>query len=293
MNVNYINPFINASIDVFKTFAGIDSEPGRPLVRNKPNPGRDINGFIKLNGHGINGYFIIHFSKNLLNKILNTLFEGQAPPSQEELFDLAGELTNMVTGKAKAELSKNGFFFDVAVPEISHATPKISSDLKNNPVIIVPFDTLAGKFNIETSIQTIEEDLARDTMPEVPPPPGMASVEQFAKQTRIDPVKIRRFLKTGFLSGIKISNRQWHIPESEFEKILGASKSQARKVSQKKAAALVSEDTISVEDFSKLSGLSSAKIKGFLRSGFLKGRMDKTNIWQIEQTEISKFKKNI
>lgn len=290
MNVNYINPFINASIDVFKTFAGINSEPGRPLVRNKPGPGGDINGFIKLNGHGINGYFIIHFSRNLLNKILDTLFDGQPPPSQEELFDLAGELTNMVTGKAKAELSKKGFFFDVAVPEISHTTPKISSDLKNNPVIIVPFDTLAGKFNIETSLGTIEEDLAKDTMHEVPPPPGMASVEQFAKQTRIDPVKIRRFLKTGFLSGTKISNRQWHIPESEFEKIL-VSKSQDRKVSRKKAAALVSEHTISVEDFSKLSGLSSAKIKSFLRSGFLKGRLDETNIWQVEQTEISKFNK--
>ncbi|MCP4720637.1 MAG: hypothetical protein GY860_14385 [Desulfobacteraceae bacterium] len=291
MNVNYINPFINASISVLKTFAHIDSEPGRPLVRNKPGTSGDIIGFIGLNGHGINGYFIIHFSRVFLNKILVTLFNGDTTPSKEELYDLAGELTNMITGNAKAELSKNGFFFDVAVPMISHSTPKISSDLKNNPVIIVPFNTRAGKFNIEASIITIEEDLAKDTMSEVPPPPGYTSVAQFAKETRMDSIKIRRFLKTGFLSGTKISNRQWHIPESEFEKILGPQKDLARKNKNIKASAETLEDSISIENFSKLSGLSSAKIKSFLRSGFLKGCLDTNNIWRVKQDEIAKFKK--
>ncbi len=291
MNVNYINPFINASINVFKTFADIDSKPGTPTVRNKPGAAEDINGFIELNGHGINGYFIIHFSRAFLNKILAILFDGHTTPSQEEAHDLAGELTNMITGNAKAELSKKGFFFDVAVPRISHTTPTISPDLKNNPVIIVPFDTRAGKFNIEASIRTIEEDLAKDTMPEVPPPEGYTSVEQFAKETRIASIKIRRFLKTGFLTGKKISNRQWHIPEAEFEKILGSKKSLARKMKIEKESAVASEDAISVEEFSNLSGLSSAKIKNFLRTGFLKGCLDKNNTWRVEQIEISKFKK--
>ena len=104
MNVNYINPFINASIDVIKTFAGIKSEAGRPLVRNKPGVNGDVIGFIKLNGHGISGYFIIHFSRSFLNKILVTLFNSQTTPAKEEVYDLAGELTNMITGNAKAEL---------------------------------------------------------------------------------------------------------------------------------------------------------------------------------------------
>jgi len=289
MNVNYINPFINASIDVFKTFAGVLSLPGRPRVRTKPEAAGDINGFIKLNGHGINGYFVIHFSEGFLNKILVTLFDGHTTASQTELFDLAGELTNMITGAAKAELSKKGFFFDVAVPMISHTTPQIPSDLKNNPVIIVPFETRAGQFNIEASIRTIEEDLAKDTMPEVLPPLGYTSVELFAKKTKIDPIKIRRFLKTGFLVGTKISNRQWHIPESEFEKILGSQKTPSDKA--KTTPNKLPENTIGIEDFSKLSGLSSAKIKSFLRTGFLKGSLDASNTWKIAQDEISKFKK--
>jgi len=292
MNVDYINPFINASIDVFKSFAGIGSEPGQLLVRTKPGTSGDIIGFIGLNGHGINGYFGIHFSSLFLNKILAKLFDGHTTASREELYDLAGELTNMITGNAKATLSKKGFFFDVAVPKISHTTPEIPAELKNNPVIIVPFTTRMGEFNIEASIRTIAEDLAKDTMAEVPPPKGMLSVEQFARETRIDPIKVRRFLKTGYISGKKISNRQWHISESELEKILGPQKFQAKKKKEERLSTETTEVTIGVEAFSKLSGLSSAKIKGFLRSGFLKGYLDKTNTWQVEQEEISKFKKN-
>jgi chemotaxis protein CheX len=289
MNVNYINPFINASINVFENFGNISSEPGQPIVTKRSGANGDIIGFIGLNGHGMNGYFTIHFSKPLLSEIIRTLFDGKTIPSLEELYDLVGELTNMISGNAKAELSKKGFFFDVAIPKISNTAPNIPSDLKNNPVIIVPFETRAGRFNIQASFRTIEEDLAKDTMEEVSPPTGHMSVTEFAKVTRIDPIKIRRFLKTGFLIGEKISNRQWHIPESELKKVPGSRPSFYRGKKGIIPPLKALEETMSVDGFSKLSGLPVIKIKNFLRSGFLKGRKDKKGIWQIEKAEISKF----
>ncbi len=288
MNVDYINPFINASIEVIKTFAGINSLPGKPLIRSKPVTGGDIKGFIGLNGHGICGYFIIGFTRTFLCDTLTGLFNNNEVASDEELDDLAGELTNMITGSAKGELSKKGFFFDVAVPRITHTMPEIPQNLKNSPVIIVPFETKAGKFFIEASIKTIEEDLAKDTKPEVKPPKGFISVETFASRTRIDPIKIRRFLKTNFLSGEKISNRQWHIPESQLNKIQGYRPLASHKkpdTNDTKA-----KQTISVEKFSQLSNLSSSKIKSFLRTGFLKGRMDESKNWRINIDQVSKFK---
>lgn len=202
MDVNYINPFISASMSVFSTFAGLESHPGPPSVSIRPLIDKEINGFIGLNGHGIRGYFIINFSAAFLNRILASIFD-HAGSTTEELYDLAGELTNMITGSAKAELSKKGFFFDVAVPVISRTAPRIPQDMKNHPVIVVPFETQAGKFYIEASILRIEEDFQQDTMPEVQAPAGYISVADFAKRTRMDPVKTRRLLKTGFLSGKK------------------------------------------------------------------------------------------
>lgn len=289
MDVNYINPFINASMDVFSTFAGVKSTPGAPSVRTRPLTDKDINGFIGLNGHGISGYFIINFSAAFLQKILTNIFD-HAKSSEEELHDLAGELTNMITGSAKAELSKKGFFFDVAVPRISNLAPVIPDDLKKNPIIVVPFETQAGKFHIEASMQRIEEDFQQDTMPEVKPPQGHISVDEFARRTRMDPIKVRRLLKTQFLSGKKVSVKQWHIPEDELYKIQGYRP--PKNQSSQKVSPMLLDETISVEEFSRLSGLRPAKIKSFLRSGFLKGLMDENNTWRVKKGQVSKFVKH-
>ncbi len=286
MDVKYINPFISASMNVFSTFAGVESNPGAPTVRVRPLTNKDVNGFISLNGHGINGYFIINFSASFLKEILAAIFD-HSQATKEELYDLAGELTNMITGSAKAELSKKGYFFDVAVPKISHTTPVIPDDLKKNPIIVVPFDTKAGKFHIEASIQRIEEDFQQDTMPEVKAPEGYISVDAFAKETRMDPIKVRRLLKTGFLSGKKISSSQWHIPEDELFKIQGYRPPKTR--AMKKIPQSLMDETISVAEFSKLSGLSSAKVKSFLRTGFLKGILDDTQTWRVRKGQVSKF----
>jgi len=289
MDVKYINPFISASMNVFSTFAGIESHPGTPSVSIRPLIDKEINGFIGLNGHGICGYFIINFSAAFLDKILASIFD-HTTSAKEELYDLAGELTNMITGAAKAELSKKGFFFDVAVPVISTTPPHIPEDLKKNPVIVVPFETQAGKFHIEASIQCIEEDFQQDTMPEIQAPEGYISVDDFAKKTRMDPIKTRRLLKTGFLTGKKISNSQWHIPESELFKIQGYRAPKIRAV--EKVSQTLMDETVSVEEFSRISGLSSAKIKNFLRTGFLKGILDTDQTWRIRKSQISKFSKH-
>lgn len=289
MNVKYINPFISASMDVFSTLAGVEPRPGTPSVRLTPLTNQDVNGFITLNGHGINGYFIINFSARFLKEILAEIFDHTAA-TKEEVNDLAGELTNMITGSAKAELSKRGYFFDVAVPRISHTTPDIPYDMKKKPIIVVPFATRAGEFHIEASLQRIEEDFQQDTMPEVDAPQGYISVETFAKTAHMAPIKVRRLLKTDFLNGKKISNRQWHIPEEELFKIQGYRppvNTPKENVSQ-----CILDETISVEEFSRLSGLKSARIKSFLRTGFLKGIQDENKAWRVRRGQVSKFIKH-
>ena len=154
MDVKYINPFINACIEVFSTFTQLESRPGKPLARIAPSRKGDIRAVIGLTGHGIDGYFIIHFTREFLHQILTTLFGFEDHPTDEELCDLAGELTNMVTGCAKAALSERGFFFNVAVPQITLENLDIPSSMRKSPVIQVPFQTAMGNYFMEASILT-------------------------------------------------------------------------------------------------------------------------------------------
>ncbi|WP_035236547.1 chemotaxis protein CheX [Desulfobacter vibrioformis] len=288
MDVKYINPFITASINVFFTFSGIESKPGRPTIRTTPLVSEDINGFISLNGHGISGYFIINFSQPFLTQILAAIFD-YSQSSLNELQDLAGELTNMITGSAKAELSQKGFFFDVAVPQISQTIPPIPKGLRGNPIIVVPFNTKFGKFQIQASLLEIAEDFQKVTPPEIKAPPGYLSVADFAKLTRVAPIKVRRLLKTGFLRGEKISATEWYIPEKELLKIQGDHPPQIANASEQSPTLL--EESVSLEEFSRLSGLPPTKIKNFLRTGFIKGVKDENQAWWIKKEQVSKFKK--
>lgn len=287
MNVGYINPFIKASVNVFKTFAMLESIPGAPDVSVSLKQSGYVNGFIGLEGHGISGYFVINFSHIFLQQIFRNLFGPRKISTNEELFDAAGELTNMISGGAKAELSQQGFFFDVAVPRITQSVPAIPEHLKTTPVIIVPFDTEAGNYTIQASILKIDEDFITDSTPEIPPPGGMISVNRFSELTGMGPIKVRRFLKTGFLTGKKVSRTQWHIPETELAKI------QIKKSSKKNSPGngVIDEACISITEFSRLAGLPQAKIKGFLRTGFIKGSRDENNVWFIKRSYASKFRK--
>ena len=155
MKVAYINPFINACIDVFQTFSGFVSTPGKPAAGMHPGDHCSIKAMIGLNGHGIQGYFIISFSHTFLEKVVEGLFGRQTSVSMNEINDLAGELTNMIAGYAKAHLSKQGYFFDVAVPRITHTLPEIPEYMKGTPVIMVPFTTPSGEYTIEASMKTV------------------------------------------------------------------------------------------------------------------------------------------
>ncbi len=211
VNVAYINPFITACIDVFETFAGLVSTPGRPVAGKHPGDHGSVKAMIGLNGHGINGYFIISFSHDFLKKIVAGLFGTNASASMEECNDLAGELTNMITGNAKAHLSKQGYFFDVAVPRINHTLPDIPVYMKDTPVIMVPFTTPSGEYTIEASMKTIAEDFATDHQ-------KMFTIAEFSKQCRLSPARVKSFLRTGFLKGIQNPDKQWLIHKDQIDK---------------------------------------------------------------------------
>jgi chemotaxis protein CheX len=211
VKVAYINPFINACIDVFETFAGLVSTPGKPAAGMHPGDHGSIKAVIGLNGHGIKGYFIISFSQTFLEKIVAGLFGKQTSASMAEINDLAGELTNMITGNAKAQLSKQGYFFDVAVPRISHTLPDIPVYMKGTPVIMVPFTTPSGEYTIEASMKTIAENFAADHQ-------EMFTIAEFSKLCRLSPARVKSFLRTGFLKGIQNPDKQWLIHRDQIDK---------------------------------------------------------------------------
>lgn len=292
MNVDYINPFINSAINVLNTMAGVNAHPGKPAAQKNSLQQGDIHGFIGLNGHGIKGFLIISFSRPCINGILSRIGDDEEQNSPQHLTDAVGELTNMISGGAKATLSKKGFFFDVAVPSVGTSRPDIPEGMKGTPVIIVPFKTGTGNFYIEACISKVEEDFREDHGPRIEVPCGMLTVKRFAEKTGMGEIKVRRLLKTGFLSGTMVSPKQWHIPEQEISKIQvvkNGAKADGHPGSPADVSADMLAGCVSVKEFSAMSGLASPKIRRFLRSGFIEGFRDSNAEWHVKRDQISKF----
>ena len=215
INVGYVNPFINATINVLSTMGGVNPVPGKPHLKEGVEAYGDVSGIIGLAGEGVRGFFAVSFLEPCIFGIMSGMFGETYDTVGSEVKDAVGEITNMISGGAKAELSNKGYFFDVAIPTIVSGKGHHIRQVAGIPVIVVPFETEAGSFYIEASLYT--GPLPEEELGEIPE--GMIGVTEFSQRTGVRTATVRRWLSTGFLKGKKINNKVWHIPEEEVGKV--------------------------------------------------------------------------
>lgn len=77
---------------------------------------------------------------------------GEAPNEvNDEIIDLVGEITNMVSGGAKRILSEKGFNFDMATPVVVSGPDHTIHHKSKGPVVIMSLKGEVGRAYIEFS----------------------------------------------------------------------------------------------------------------------------------------------
>ena len=71
------------------------------------------------------------------------------------VLDTAGEITNIVTGQAKAKLMDNGYSFDMAQPSTYTEASYSDITLVGSRRIIVPFHIDAGNFFVDLGFESV------------------------------------------------------------------------------------------------------------------------------------------
>jgi CheY-specific phosphatase CheX len=103
MDVKFINPFINATLNVLETMAFVKSKAGKPYLK-KDNVARgDVSGIIGITGE-TNGTIYVTFDEPCILKIVSNMFIEKMTEINNEITDAVGELTNMISGQARKEL---------------------------------------------------------------------------------------------------------------------------------------------------------------------------------------------
>lgn len=149
MNVEFVNPFLNSLINVLSTMAMLELKPGKPKLKSDEVARGDVSGLIGMVSEKTKGSFSVSFEENLALEIMRRMLGERPPKINEDVTDMVGEITNMVTGGAKKLLAEKGFDFNMATPIVVSGRNHTITHKSDGPKILMPFETEYGKANIE------------------------------------------------------------------------------------------------------------------------------------------------
>ena len=151
MKVEFINPFLSSMLNVMSTMARMELTPEKPKLKKDDTAKGDVSGLIGMVSPETKGSLSITFDAPLALATMKGMV-GEAPDEvNEEITDLVGEITNMVTGGAKRMLSEKGFEFDMATPVVVSGKNHTIHHKSKGPVVIISIRGDAGRAYIEFS----------------------------------------------------------------------------------------------------------------------------------------------
>ena len=151
MNVEFINPFLSSLLNVLSTMAQTELKPGKPSLKKDELARGDVSGLIGMVGPQTKGSLSITFDENLALTIMERMLGERPDTVNEEVTDMVGEITNMVTGGAKRMLSEKGIEFDMATPMVVSGSNHTIKHKADGPIVIIPLNSPHGKAYIEFS----------------------------------------------------------------------------------------------------------------------------------------------
>lgn len=152
-DVNFINPFLNATKKVLKIQCFLEATPGKPYLKKPSDPMLmgDLSGIIGITSEAFNGSLAISFPEKVFLQIAEKMLGETHKEINTNIVDLAGELSNMILGQAKVELHTVGYQISQALPSCVWGKDHQVKVFGGGACIVLPFETPAGMFHVEVS----------------------------------------------------------------------------------------------------------------------------------------------
>lgn len=148
MDVELAKPFIKAAVDVLSTMAFIHPTVGKPYIKKNNVAAGDVSGMVGITGKQ-NGSVSLSFSKGCAVSIVKNMLGDEIDDIMQDVKDAVGELTNMISGQARAGLAEKGLVFEGSTPTVVMGDGHTISHIAKNPIMAIPFTTPDGDFTIE------------------------------------------------------------------------------------------------------------------------------------------------
>jgi chemotaxis protein CheX len=150
-----IRPFLETTMNVLKTMASIDVKPLKPFIKEGQEPSGDVSGIIGMASEKISGSMALVFPESVILQIASAMLCEKFETVGSDVLDCVGELTNMISGGARAGLAKLNMKFEMAIPTMIQGKHHIVEHKTKASIICIPFEVQSGIFYIEAAFHEV------------------------------------------------------------------------------------------------------------------------------------------
>lgn len=158
IDVKVVNPFLTGVKDVLGTMAQVTAQPGKPYIK-KGNEARGVvSGVITLSGER-EGTIALSFGERTACEIAGRLIGEPCRTVTDEVCDAVGELTNMISGRARQGLAKAGASYKAGIPKIVYGSNHTIEHCCDGPILGLGFSTMFGEITVEVCFSDKHETI--------------------------------------------------------------------------------------------------------------------------------------
>ena len=135
MNVNYINPFLEAAIAIVKDACQVELKIGKPYAKMVELTEGTVVILIGVTGE-MRGQVVLSIDEKKACEIASRMMMGMPVPELDDMaISAISELGNMIMGNAATILSTKGIGIDITPPTVCLGAMKISQSYAKNKCI--------------------------------------------------------------------------------------------------------------------------------------------------------------
>jgi len=155
--IEFSKPFIDAAKNVYETMIFSKLEPQKPVLKSDNISRGDVSAVLGLTGIIIRdekkipykGMLVLSWPYETYFKIASAMLMETFTSYSPEIADLGGEISNMIMGNAKRELSQMGYSTNMAIPSIIEGKDHTIKYPLGTTIIMMPMSSAHGPMFME------------------------------------------------------------------------------------------------------------------------------------------------
>lgn len=154
IKVEYVNPFYQATVEVFKLMLDIDATrilPGQPTAI----PSKQVIIEIGIIGD-LTGAIRYRFPESMILQMVTIMSGMDFDQVDDFVASAMGEIANIISGNAATKLSANRYMCDILPPRMYIDGDDAQQDAHFKPDLTIPMKTYVGDLFIDIALKQAE-----------------------------------------------------------------------------------------------------------------------------------------